>query len=68
MKYEELINSCIEIIKSYNPNIEGADSFAEKYLKAVIIYIIRKQKTQMKECLSNKYFMEFCDTMISLKY
>ena len=35
MKYEELIKSCIEILKSFNPNLEGADSYAEKFLKAV---------------------------------
>lgn len=51
MKYEELINSCIEIIKSYNPNIEGADSFSEKYLKTVKLTNSRKRKTQMRECL-----------------
>ena len=35
MKYEELIKACIELIKEFNPNIEGADSFAEKSLKSV---------------------------------
>lgn len=36
MRYEELIKSCIDILESYNANKEGADSYAEKFLKTVI--------------------------------
>jgi hypothetical protein len=35
MKYDELIISCIQCIKTYNPNIEGQDSHAENFLKTV---------------------------------
>jgi hypothetical protein len=37
MHYDELIRQCIESIKKYNPNIEGPDSFIDKYLKKVRI-------------------------------
>jgi len=33
MKYDELILSCIKCIQKYDPNIEGPDSWAEKFLK-----------------------------------
>jgi hypothetical protein len=36
MKYSELINACIDCMKGYNPNIEGPDSYADKFLKKVI--------------------------------
>lgn len=52
MRYDELIDACIQCIQNYNPNIEGPDSFAEKFLKKVLYHILifRQQKTQMKEC------------------
>lgn len=37
MKYEELIKSCMDIIESFNANKEGADSYAERFLKSVSI-------------------------------
>ncbi len=41
MKYDELILTCIDCIKSFNPNKEGPDSHAEAYLKNVnIIYLL----------------------------
>jgi len=33
MKYDELIISCITCIQEFNPNIEGPDCWAEKFLK-----------------------------------
>ena len=33
MKYDELILSCISCIQEFNPNIEGPDCWAEKFLK-----------------------------------
>lgn len=52
MRYDELIDACIQCIQKYNPNIEGPDSFAEKFLKKVLylIFNFRQQKTQMNEC------------------
>lgn len=39
MKFEELINICIDCIQKYNPVIEIEDSFADRYLKKVNINI-----------------------------
>ncbi len=36
MKYEELIMTCVECIKKFNPSIEGPDSYADNFLKNVI--------------------------------
>ena len=35
-KYEELINYCLDIIKTYNPIVETVDSHADEYLKKVL--------------------------------
>jgi hypothetical protein len=35
MKYSELIQQCIECHQLFNPNVEGPDSHAEKYLTKV---------------------------------
>jgi hypothetical protein len=35
MKYSELIQHCIECTKQYNPDIEGPDSHADKFLNKV---------------------------------
>ena len=40
MKYEELVLASIECIQKFNPNLEGPDSFAETFLKAVKIFFI----------------------------
>jgi hypothetical protein len=56
MKYEELIKSCIEILKLYNPNIEGADSFAEKYLKNVRYLLMQKTKDSNERMFIKQVF------------
>ena len=35
MHFDELINQCIICLKTYNPSIEGPDSFVSKYLKKI---------------------------------
>ena len=40
MFFDELIQACINAILGYNPNIETPDSFVERFLKNVIIYIL----------------------------
>ena len=35
MHFDELINQCIICLKTYNPSIEGPDSFVTKYLKKI---------------------------------
>lgn len=39
MKFSELIEVCIECIKTYNPIIKTIDSHADDFLKDVIIII-----------------------------
>lgn len=39
MKFNELIDSCIEVIKSFNPIIKTLDSHADDYLKDVSPYL-----------------------------
>lgn len=33
LKYEELINHCLEIIKTYNPIILTVDSHSDQYIE-----------------------------------
>ena len=35
MKFNELIDSCIEVIKTFNPVIKTLDSHADDFLKTV---------------------------------
>ncbi len=37
MKFSELIDSCIECLKSFNPIVKTLDSHADDFLKAVSI-------------------------------
>ena len=39
MFYDELIKACIKAIVGFNPNIETPDSFVERFLKTVNLYI-----------------------------
>ncbi len=39
MKFSELIDSCIECLKSFNPIVKTLDSHADDFLKAVSIDI-----------------------------
>jgi hypothetical protein len=67
MKYSDLVQSCIDCFKQYNSDIEGPDSHAEKFLNKVRSYLLRSQKTAMKECLSSKFFMGCYDIQILTK-
>ncbi len=61
MKYEELIELCIECIEQHQPDIEGPDSLCERLMKKVSYYLtlFRKLKIPMRECLLNRFSMEY---------
>ena len=40
MFYDELINACIKAISLFDEKIETPDSFIDRYLKKVNIYLI----------------------------
>ena len=40
MLFNELIKACIKAISGFNPNIETPDSFVERFLKSVKIFIL----------------------------
>ena len=35
MQYDELITQCIKAVKSFNPKLEGPNSFIERFVKSV---------------------------------
>jgi len=49
MKFSELIDSCIECIKSFNPIIKTIDSHADDFLKDVIYNCTNSLKIQFKD-------------------
>ena len=64
MKFSELIECCIECIKSYNPIIKTIDSHADDFLNTVSFLVLNffSLRTPMRKFLSNKYFMDALDT------
>lgn len=49
MKFSELIDSCIECIKNFNPIIKTIDSHADDFLKDVIYHCTNSLKIQFKD-------------------
>ena len=69
MKFSELIECCIECIKSYNPIIKTIDSHADDFLNSVFysFNIFNSSKILMRKFSSNKCFMDASDTKNYLK-
>ena len=72
MKYGELIDACIEIIKNYNPVVQTLDSHADEFTQNVrsifcddLTGNFYRWKTLMKRCSLSRYFMVVFDTKSS---
>jgi hypothetical protein len=66
MKFSELIDSCIECIKNFNPIIKTIDSHADDFLKDVRdanrLLIYNSLKILMKKFSSSKFSTDACAT------
>ena len=60
MKFSELIDSCVECLKGFNPIIKTIDSHADDFLKDVSLAINKiaySTRTPMRRFSSNRYSM-----------
>ena len=59
MHLDDLIQSCIDALKKFNPIIEGPDSFIMNFMRKVRIKILQKlQKKQLTKDLNERMFIK----------